>query len=65
MEAGKVSIALQVPREIPKGELLLRGARVITMKGEEVIDHGDVLIENNRIKEVGATGTIHAAAEPK
>ena len=56
-----VSIALQVPREIPKGELLLRGARVITMKGEEVIDHGDVLIENNRIKEVGPTGTIHAA----
>ena len=64
-KAEKISIALEVPREIPKGDLLLRGARVITMKGEEVIDHGDVLIENNRIKEIGAAGKLHAAADAK
>ena len=55
-KAEKTSIALEVPREIPKGQLLLRGARVISMKGEEIIDRGDVLIENNRIKEIGAAG---------
>ncbi len=64
-KAEKISIALEVPREIPKGDLLLRGARVITMKGEEVFDHGDVLIENNRIKEIGAAGKLHAAADAK
>lgn len=40
-------------KDIPQSSLLLRGARIITMKGDEVIAKGDVLIENNRIKAVG------------
>ena len=64
-KAEKISIALEVPREAPKGQVLLRGARIITMKGDEVIEHGDVLVENNRIKEIGATGKLHAAADAK
>jgi Tol biopolymer transport system component/imidazolonepropionase-like amidohydrolase len=51
-------IRLQVPRPIPQGKLLLRNARVVTMRGEEVIEHGDILIENNRISTVGPSGKI-------
>ncbi|MFD2247120.1 amidohydrolase family protein [Pontibacter ruber] len=56
----ETKIAIQVDRDIPQGIILLQGARIITMKGDEVIESGDILIENNRIKAVGASGTLTA-----
>jgi len=50
---GQAEVRLQVPRAIPDGEILLRGARVITMNGDEVIEEGDVLVRNNRVAAVG------------
>jgi hypothetical protein len=41
---------------------VLRGARVITMNGDEVIENGDVLVRNNRIAAVGARGTVEIPA---
>lgn len=46
-------IAVMAKRDTPKGIILLKNARIITMKGDEVIESGDILIENNRIKQVG------------
>lgn len=46
-------IEVKAPRDTPQGVLLLKNARIITMKGKEVIERGDILIENNRIKTVG------------
>jgi imidazolonepropionase-like amidohydrolase len=37
---------------------LLKGARIITMHGDQVMDSGDILIHDNRIAAVGATGSI-------
>ncbi|QOI96747.1 MAG: PD40 domain-containing protein [Flammeovirgaceae bacterium] len=54
----EVRIKVNVPRDIPKSKVLLQNARIITMKGNEIIESGDLLIENNRIKQVGAAGTI-------
>ncbi|MFN8581104.1 MAG: amidohydrolase family protein [Gemmatimonadaceae bacterium] len=48
-------VKLTVSRDIPSGRLLLRGARIVTMKGDQVIGKGDILIENNRIAQVGAS----------
>jgi Tol biopolymer transport system component len=39
-------------KDNPSSTILLKGARIITMKGDEVIAKGDVLIVNNRIKSV-------------
>ena len=50
-------------KDIPQSEILLKGARIITMKGDEVIAKGDVLIENNRIKAVGKN--VKASAKAK
>jgi imidazolonepropionase-like amidohydrolase len=50
-----LTIALTVPRSIPQGSVLLRGARVVTMKGDEILERGDVLVTNNRIAAVGAS----------
>ena len=46
-------VEVKVKRDTPKGSILLKNARIITMNGDEVIEKGDILIENNRIKQVG------------
>src|SRR5262249_26356481 len=44
-------IVVEAPRDKPKGVVALTGARVITMKGDEVIEKGDIIITDNRITE--------------
>lgn len=51
-------IEIAVTRDIPEGAVVLRGGRIITMNGDEVIENGDVLILNNRIEAVGAQGAV-------
>src|SRR5687767_10774237 len=51
-------VNLSVPRSIPRGVIALTGARIVTMKGDEVIENGTVVIENDRIRAVGATGQV-------
>lgn len=46
-------IEVKAERDIPKGSILLKNARLITMKGKEVLEGTDILIENNRIKRIG------------
>lgn len=58
----RATIAFSVPRSIPQGSVLLRGARILTMKGEEVLERGDVLVTNNRIAQVGANLTAPQGA---
>ena len=55
---AEVRVKVNVPRDIPKSKVLLQNARIITMKGNEIIENGDLLIENNRIKQVGQAGSI-------
>ena len=54
----ETSIVLRGRRDIPQGVALLRGARVVTMRGTEVIERGDILVRNNRIAAVGPSGTL-------
>ena len=54
----KSDIVVELPRARPQGSVLLTGARLITMKGTEVIAHGDVLVTGNRITAVGKRGSL-------
>lgn len=54
----KFQIGLQVPGDRPSGSVALVGGRVITMRGEEVIERGVVVVEENRITAVGAEQEI-------
>jgi Tol biopolymer transport system component len=45
-------IAVTITRDIPQGTVVLRGARVITMRGRDVIENADVVVKNNRIVSV-------------
>lgn len=56
--AREVRVLIEAPRDIPQGSIVLRGARVITMNGDEVIQNGDVVIVNNRITAVGPSGSV-------
>lgn len=51
-QANRVAVDITVPRDIPRGIVVLRGARIITMKGNEVIDTGDLVVRNNRIMRI-------------
>jgi Tol biopolymer transport system component/imidazolonepropionase-like amidohydrolase len=59
---SEIRIKVTVQKDIPQGKILLQNARIITMKGDEVIEKGDVLIENARIKQVGNAGSISVDA---
>ncbi len=55
-------ITVEVPRARATGSVLLSGARVVTMRGEEVIASGDVLVTDNRIAAVGRKGSLKVPA---
>ena len=59
----EIAVDVEVPRKTPKGTIVLRGATVVTMKGDEVLKDADVVVENNRIKSVGAKGSVPAGAK--
>ena len=57
-EPAQTDVVITVPKDKPTGTVILRGARIITMKGDEVIASGDVVVRDNRIAAVGATGSV-------
>lgn len=45
-------------RDRPEGVIALHGGRVVTMRGDEVIDDGVVVVRNNRIAAVGPRASV-------
>jgi Tol biopolymer transport system component len=60
-----IAVNLQFPRHTPSGEAVLRGARVITMRGDEVLEDADIVVKDNRIVAVGKRGAVTAPASAK
>jgi Tol biopolymer transport system component/imidazolonepropionase-like amidohydrolase len=63
LEAESFSINLTLSRYSPKGTVVLTNARIITMNGDQVIENGSIVIEDNRIKAVGAGLSIPTGAK--
>jgi imidazolonepropionase-like amidohydrolase/Tol biopolymer transport system component len=57
-EAHRVDVTIVARKDKPSGVVALRGARLITMKGDEVIANGDIVIRDNRIVGVGRRGSV-------
>src|SRR5262245_28152407 len=53
-----ISPVVEAPRARPSGSIVLTGARIVTMKADEVIEKGDVVVTGNHVVEVGATGKV-------
>lgn len=60
-----IEVGLQVETDKPRGLIAFTNARIITMKGDEVIDNGTVIIEDNLVKAVGKTGEVTIPAGAK
>jgi imidazolonepropionase-like amidohydrolase/Tol biopolymer transport system component len=56
------NIAFKAAYDAPAGTLALTGARLVTMRGDEVIENGTIVIERNRIAAVGPKATTPAPA---
>ncbi|MBO9499563.1 MAG: PD40 domain-containing protein [Novosphingobium sp.] len=52
-----VAMPVSVPRDVPHGVIVLRGATVLPMQGD-VIEHADIVVSDNRIAAVGPQGTV-------
>ncbi len=62
-DAKELPVVVRVARDMPQGTIVLRGARVITMKDKEIIDNADIVVRNNRIVSVGARGDFPSGAK--
>ncbi len=57
-----ISIGFDQRHAKPKGAVALVGGRIVTMKGDQIIEDGVVLIEGNRIKAVGPRSKVQVPA---
>src|SRR5215467_7819868 len=62
-DVQEIPISLEVPRKTPKGTIVLRGATVITMNGDQVLKDADIVVEDNRIKSVGPRSSAPSGAK--
>jgi imidazolonepropionase-like amidohydrolase len=60
-----ISIGLSAKIDKPTGTIAFTHARIITMKGDEVIENGTVLVEGNLIKAIGKSNEITIPAGAK
>lgn len=56
--ARGIQIGTSVPADRPSGTLALVGAKLVTMKGDEVIENGAVVVRDHRIVAVGARAAV-------
>ncbi|MUP44321.1 amidohydrolase [Gramella sp. BOM4] len=64
-KATEFKIDLSYKKDIPQGVALIKGGRIISMKGDEIIENGDILIRNNRIAAVGQSGSLQVPNNAK
>ncbi len=57
-----VRIGFSQPADVPSAVVALTGARVVTMRGDEVIGSGTVLVRGNRIEAVGPSASVTVPA---
>jgi len=58
----ETKITIRAQRDLPQGTAVFRGARIVTMKGDEVLARGDIVVRNNRIVTVGPSGSVQIPA---
>lgn len=54
MDSVGIKVNLKLDSDKPSGKIALTNARIITMEGDEVIENGAVVVEDNKITMVGA-----------
>jgi hypothetical protein len=55
---SEIKVKVAITRDIPNGTVLIQGATIITMNGDEIIENGAILVVDNRIKAIGKSGSL-------
>ncbi|MCV2361217.1 amidohydrolase family protein [Paucibacter sp. TC2R-5] len=63
-KAGR-KIGFSQASDKPQGRIAITGARIATMKGDEVIEDGVILVEGNRIAAIGAAAQVSIPLDAK
>jgi imidazolonepropionase-like amidohydrolase/Tol biopolymer transport system component len=63
--ASGANIAFRAPYARPDGALALVGAKIVTMKGDEVVNDGVIVVDQNRIAAVGPRSSVAIPAGAK
>ncbi|MFD2586967.1 amidohydrolase family protein [Croceitalea marina] len=53
-----IKVGLQLKHHKPSGKIAFTNARIITMEGDVVIENGTIIINENRIEQLGASSDI-------
>ena len=59
---AETRIEVRMARDVPRGTVVLRGGRAVTMKGREIIENADVLVTDNRIVAIGPRDSVRVPA---
>ncbi len=57
-DTSGIDVGLVLDTDVPTGSVAFTNARIITMKGDEVIERGTVVVDGNRIRAVGPAATV-------
>jgi imidazolonepropionase-like amidohydrolase/Tol biopolymer transport system component len=58
-------IGLTLKTDVPDGKIAFKNARIITMKGDEVIENATIVIDQNKIVAVGKATEVQIPADAK
>ncbi|MGZ3891725.1 MAG: amidohydrolase family protein, partial [Mucilaginibacter sp.] len=58
-----INIDLKLKTDIPTGKIAFKNARIITMKGDEVIQKGTIVIDKNKIIAIGKVEDVQIPAD--
>ncbi len=64
-DSSGIHINLIIPTDKPTGRIAFTNVRIITMKGDEVIEDGAIVINENRIESIGKKADIKVPSDAK
>jgi len=57
-ESEALEVVLELPRAKPEGIVAYEGARIVTMRGDEILERGTILVRDDRIAAVGRSEEV-------
>ncbi|WP_207533035.1 amidohydrolase family protein [Desertivirga arenae] len=64
-DSSGIDIGLKLKADVPTGSIALTNARIITMKGDQVIENGTIVIKENKIVSVGPSDQVKVPEDAK
>ncbi|MGV8879129.1 MAG: amidohydrolase family protein [Sphingobacteriaceae bacterium] len=65
VDSTGLDINLELKTDVPEGIIAFTNARIITIKGNEVIENGTIVIEANKILAVGPSASVEIPKDAK